>query len=84
MVLDKERILKAMSILGTLWLDYRIKDDVTRRVKRYSKFAEKNNKIKVKSAITLLRNTDIIKGAEICIDCNGSGKVVCKRCGGVR
>lgn len=76
MMVDRERLRKAIAYLNSLWFDYQIKDDLTHKRKKYSKFTETYNKMKVRNAITLLQNTTIMKANLNCPECRGTGKVV--------
>ena len=79
MITDKERLRKAISYIDGLWLNYSVKKD-NGKMKKYSKFNETYNQMKVKNAITLLRNTDLLKGNPVCPDCKGTGKIKCIKC----
>lgn len=58
---DLKRIIRVISLLeNSLNLDY-IKRGLDGKIKRYSKFNDRRNKIIIKNAVSLLKNTRIYK-----------------------
>lgn len=79
MITDKERLLKAIAYINGLRLNYSLKRD-NAKIKKYSKFNETYNQMRVKNATTLLINTDLLKLNPVCPDCKGTGKIKCMKC----
>ena len=78
---DKSRILKAIAYIEGLSLDCTLRDTISGKVvRRYGKFRQNSNNEKARNAVTLLRNTDLMKGKPECTTCKGTGKVKCYVC----